>query len=342
MDTHIATADLVFIHLSDIHFRKGRVGDRHDEDIMLRNELQIDLRRLRTRLPRFDGLIVSGDIAFSGKPEEYEYAGGWIESIRELLGCKHEGVMMTAGNHDVDQAAIPVDGPVDLLHREIREAGSVAQYDERLAGILRDANRGEILITPLAAYNEFATKYGCRFTRNNPYWERDFPLGDGTKVRFRGITTALLSSSKDNQSTHKMLYGGGQRVILRESNIRHALIGHHPPSWSIEGEAAEHAFSTLTFLQIFGHEHEQWVKRDGNSVRLIAGAVHPSRGEANWLPRYSAITISAVDDKNVSLRIYPRRWSTEEFKFIGDYNSMDQDFRDYVVAVELREAQGGE
>jgi len=338
MDTQIATADLVFIHLSDIHFRKGRAGDRHDEDLMLRNELQIDLRRLRTRLPRFDGLIVSGDIAFSGKPEEYEYAGRWIESIRELLGCKREGVMMTAGNHDVDHAAIPVDGPVDLLHREIREASSIEQYDERLAGILRDAKRGEVLITPLAAYNEFASKYGCRFTANSPYWVRDFPLGDGTKVRFRGIATVLLSSSKDNQTTYKMLYGGGQRVMLREPNIRHALIGHHPPSWSIEGEAADHAFSTLSFLQIFGHEHDHWVTRIGDSVRLNAGAVHPSRGEPNWLPRYSAITISAVDDGHVALRIYPRRWSTEEFKFIGDYNSMDQDFRDYVVAVDLREA----
>jgi hypothetical protein len=338
MDTQIATADLVFIHLSDIHFRKGRVGDSHDEDGMLRNELQIDLRRLRTRLPRFDGLIVSGDIAFSGKPEEYEYAGGWIESIRELLGCKHEGVMMTAGNHDVDQALIPPDGPVDLLHREVREADSISRYDERLANVLRDAGRGDLLLSPLAAYNDFAGKYGCRFTRNSPYWQRDFRLGDGTILRFRGIATVLLSSARDDQNAHKMLYGGGQRAILREPNIRYALIGHHPPSWSIEGEAAEHTFSTLTFLQIFGHEHEQWVTKMGNSVRLIAGAVHPSRGENNWLPRYSAIAISVQDDRNVALRIYPRRWSTEELKFIGDYNSEAEDFRDYVVAVERREA----
>lgn len=340
MDRAIATPDLVFVHLSDIHFRKGRVGDSHDEDGMLRNELEFDLRRLRARLPRFDGLIVSGDIAFSGKPEEYEYAGGWIESIRELLGCKHEGVMMIAGNHDVDHAAIPQDGPVDLLHRQILDAGSVTEYDDRLASVLRDAGSGELLLTPLAAYNEFASKYGCRFTRDRPYWERDFRLGDGTTLRFRGIATVLLSSSRDNQNTHKMLYGAGQRAILRKPNIRHALIGHHPPSWSVEGEAADHTFSTLTFLQVFGHEHEQWVTRVGNSVRLIAGAVHPSRGEKNWLPRYSAITISAKDDRTLAIRIYPRRWSTEELKFIGDYNSEDQDFRDYVVAVERREVEG--
>src|SRR4051794_30885154 len=37
-------ADLSFLHLSDIHFRKGHVGDAHDIDADLRNELERDLR----------------------------------------------------------------------------------------------------------------------------------------------------------------------------------------------------------------------------------------------------------------------------------------------------------
>src|SRR5260370_4077175 len=90
--------DLVFVHLSDIHFRKGRVGDVHDEDADLRNELELDLRRLRTQVPRLDGIIVSGDIAYGGRPEEYDYARSWIESIREQLGCASAGVMLTPGN----------------------------------------------------------------------------------------------------------------------------------------------------------------------------------------------------------------------------------------------------
>jgi len=333
----LANADLVFIHLSDIHFRKGRLGDSHDEDEILRHELQFDLRRLRSRLPRFDGLIVSGDIAFGGKAEEYEYAGGWIESIREQLGCKREGVMIIAGNHDVDHSLIPNDGPVDLLHQEIRQAGSLEDSCARLAEILRDENRGGTLLSPLTAYNAFASRFACQFTRNLPYWERNFPLRDGTILRFRGITTILLSSSRDQHDTHRMLYGGAPRTILREPNIRYVIIGHHPPSWSVEGDVADHAFSTLSFLQLFGHKHEQWITRLGNSVRVIAGAVHPSRRESNWLPRYAALVISALDDRNVGLRIYPRRWSTEELKFVGDFNSEDLDYRDHVLPVEPRQ-----
>jgi hypothetical protein len=337
MPTQIANADLVFIHLSDIHFRHGRLGDPHDEDSMVRNEIELDLRRLRSRLPRFDGLIISGDIAFGGKPEEYVYAGSWIESIREQLGCGHEGVMMISGNHDVDQSSIPDGGAVDQIHAEVRASETLEQCDASLAGVLRDNGRGATLLGPLTAYNAFAQAYGCQFTPNCPYWERDFQLSDGTTLRFRGITTTLLSGPRDDALTHKMLYGGAQRTVLRAPNVRYAIIGHHPPSWSIEGDSADHAFSTLSFLQVFGHKHEQWVTRIGDSVRVIAGAVHPSRLESNWLPRYEAIAISAKDERRLALRIYPRRWSIEELKFMADYNSEGKDFRDYVVSVEPRQ-----
>ena len=337
MSARIANADLVFIHLSDIHFRKGRVGDAHDPDKNLRNELELDLRRLRIRLPRVDGLIISGDIAFGGKPDEYAYAASWIESIREQLGCERTGVMVIGGNHDVDRDLIPDDGPVDRIHRNVREATTLDQYDARLADVLRDQDRGDTLLTPLKAFSDFAVSYGCGFTRDCPYWERDFSLSDRTKVRFRGISTMLLSSPKDDIETHKMLYGGSQRTLLRTPNVRYALIGHHPPSWSIEGDVADQTFSALTFLQIFGHKHEQWVTSIGNSVRVIAGALHPSRSESNWLPRYEALAISARDARHLSLRIYPRRWSTEELRFIGDYNSEGQDYRDYALVVDARE-----
>src|ERR1044071_2673861 len=124
--------DLAFIHLSDIHFRKGRVGDVHDEDRLLRHELQIDLRRLRVRVPQIHGLIVSGDIAFSGKSEEYEYAESWLSSITEDVGITKENVMVTPGNHDVDRAAIPENGEVDALHLGVVNSASIPERDQKL------------------------------------------------------------------------------------------------------------------------------------------------------------------------------------------------------------------
>lgn len=47
MGTERDRADLAFVHLSDIHFRHGGLGDCHDEDKMLRHELQFDMRRTK-------------------------------------------------------------------------------------------------------------------------------------------------------------------------------------------------------------------------------------------------------------------------------------------------------
>jgi hypothetical protein len=248
-------------------------------------------------------------------------------------------VMVTPGNHDVDRNAIPGDGEIDMLQRRVRAGGTYQERDELLAAILRDASDGERLLAGMAAYNDFASEYGCGIDRTRPHWERDFELSDKSILRFRGITTVLLSSFRDRHDTHKMMYGVAQRTVLRRPNVRYAIVGHHPTSWVIEGEAeaVDQVYSVLTSIQIFGHKHEQWLTTSGNSVRIVAGAVHPSRMEQNWIPRYSALAISAADDRHLALRIFPRRWSTEEITFIGDYNLAGQDYRDYVVEVPARE-----
>ena len=235
--------DLVFLHLSDIHFRKDRMGDAHDEDTMLRNELERDLRRLRANLSRLDGVLVSGDVAFGGKKGEYEYAGGWLRSVCETLNCDEAKVLVTPGNHDVDRSLVETDGHVDLLHRDIRNGASQAERDDRLAEISRDASRGEGMLRPHTAYNEFARHYGCSISRMRPFWQRDFPLSDGTTLRLWGLTTTLLSGPRDNVDTHRMMYGAAQRMILRQDNVRHMIMGHHPPSWTIEGDNAVQVYS---------------------------------------------------------------------------------------------------
>lgn len=320
-------ADIVFVHLSDIHFRKGHVGDAHDEELPLRRELELDLRRLRPNLPRLDALLVTGDIAFSGQKSEFEYAESWLESIAEQAGCGHAGILVIPGNHDVDRRAVPVDGPIAKLHSSVRLASAGART-QVLTEILRDAARGEELLQPLAAYNSFAAKYGCSTTREMPYWQRDFLMSDGSIFRLRGINSALISDENDNNEAHKLIYGAAQMSFIREDRVRYAVLGHHPPSWTFEGDDADQRFSTMTTLQLFGHKHSQWVVQIGQSVRLIAGAVHPSRQEAQWEPRYSVIALNAVKG-GVKVRVLPRRWSIEEQAFIADTNSRLSPYRNF-------------
>lgn len=323
--------DRVFLHLSDIHFRANRSGDVHDQDSDLRNELERDLRTIRTKkVQKIDGIIVSGDIAFAGKSDEFAIAKDWLEHIAELIDCPSDCIMVTPGNHDVDRSLITDGCDIERLHHEIRAPDSTPMRDAVVAGFLRDDAQATELFSTIAAYNDFARKYGCAVSGNAPYWERDFQLSCNHTLRIRGMTSTLVSGPLDSLATHKMVYGGAQRQLMRQDEVIRVVVGHHPPSWTMEGDDADKAFSDRSALQLFGHKHDQWLTPAGKGMRVIAGAVHPDRNDSHWDPRYSLIAVRADDAGRLHIRIYPRRWTQEESMFIGDVNSRSKDYREHI------------
>jgi len=70
---------MLILHLSDIHFRKngGRYQDRTPNH-HLRNELVRDIEAMQGKIgTNPDVILISGDIAFAGDKDEYEFATKW-------------------------------------------------------------------------------------------------------------------------------------------------------------------------------------------------------------------------------------------------------------------------
>src|SRR5688572_18814237 len=127
------SADLVFVHLSDIHFRRNVAGSAHDPDREVRDALTADLRTMASRWPKVDGIIITGDIAFSGHASEYKFADAWIRGIAGHLKCKIADVMVIPGNHDVDRAKLrKFGGRIARLQNKIRHGRRSAVCVERL------------------------------------------------------------------------------------------------------------------------------------------------------------------------------------------------------------------
>ncbi len=97
---------LVLVHLSDIHFRDPRRGTTGILDADLRRELQSDALRVVAVAGRAEGILVGGDIAHSGRKEEYEIAREWLNSFCGRLGCETDDVWVVPGNHDVDRSVL--------------------------------------------------------------------------------------------------------------------------------------------------------------------------------------------------------------------------------------------
>lgn len=76
---------LVFVHLSDIHFRCWS-GSAFDLDDDLRHELVRDCEEVLGSLAAPDGILVTGDIAFRGNGHEYEVAKAWLSELCQRFG----------------------------------------------------------------------------------------------------------------------------------------------------------------------------------------------------------------------------------------------------------------
>lgn len=111
-----------FVHLSDIHFHGNLRSEIFDLDTEVRVELERDLGRVKDQQGTMDAILVSGDIAFSGKKDQYDQARLWLEKICEIVGCPKSNVWTVPGNHDVDRDVIGASKHVRLLQDDLRSA----------------------------------------------------------------------------------------------------------------------------------------------------------------------------------------------------------------------------
>ncbi|MEN0064880.1 MAG: metallophosphoesterase [Myxococcota bacterium] len=91
---------LALVHLSDIHFRADR-----DNPLLEFNDVLVGA--VHSEVSGCDAVVltITGDVAFSGKPEEYTIAADWLRQLRN--GLAKRGVTLKAtigvpGNHDCD------------------------------------------------------------------------------------------------------------------------------------------------------------------------------------------------------------------------------------------------
>jgi predicted MPP superfamily phosphohydrolase len=282
------------LHISDIHFKAPQCLDPHqDEDLPVRTRLIEDVgRRVAARGP-VSAILLGGDVAYKGAPEEYKVAGAWLDELAAVAGCPPEEVYVVPGNHDVDRAKCRA-VQISNAHRLIKSKTGRGRSDE-LYRQLRDPAIGAALLEPIAAYNEFAKRYDCEVTATRTAWTHDFEMADGIKLRLRGLTSTLLSGADGNNDYRRDLcVGPWQTAINPSPNIIDLVMCHHPFDWLDDGEAVEDVLRNRAPLQVFGHRHRSRPDRDVRFLRFHAGAVNPDRDEDGWRPCYNLFDVGVV------------------------------------------------
>jgi 3',5'-cyclic AMP phosphodiesterase CpdA len=326
----------VLIHLSDIHFRKHS-GSALDIDSDLRNELEIDAKKLVETLGPPTAILVGGDIAYSGKRDEYVVARGWLGKLSSAVGVSFANVWCVPGNHDVDQSVIRNSAVLFDLQNAIRGAAP-AGVDAKLLSYFGDEIGRTQLYSSIAEFNAFAEPYGYKLTADRPFSEFDLPLNDGSLLRIYGLNSTIVSNHMD-QNVESIVLGRYQLPKrTSEGGVTNLVLCHHPPDWWSDDDALKDDFDVRAHIQLYGHKHRHVLRSVENSVRLVAGAVHPERVETGWRPRYNWLTVSVTGNgsqRTLDVKVYPRVWSETEPRFTADFNSCGgAEFKEYSLKLE--------
>lgn len=324
-----------FIHLSDIHF-DSRDADHLELNSDIRGQLQNDIRSVRSQLSAVDGILIGGDIAFAGQKDEYERAAEWLKTICGLAGCSEEAVWCVPGNHDVDRTHYIKSQTVKDHHTNLRPAHP-DEVDKRITTYLRDELAVSSFFKKIEHYNDFAARFSCQSLPDPLAWSHDFTLNDGSTLRLFGLNSTLASDPTDDMGTRRLVLGTKQSRPPEVYGVTNLVMCHHPPDWLIDGDAAHAGLNARAPVQLFGHKHAQRLEVINNSLRIASGAVHPSRDEAGWIPRYNWLSVHVEmrgATRMLAVTVYPRVWSDQHAKFKPDYDSCDgADHVDFLLSL---------
>jgi predicted MPP superfamily phosphohydrolase len=284
---------MLILHISDIHFRAPHCLDPdQDPDRPYRTRLLRDVRALVAEHGPVSAILIGGDIAFKGAPEEYRTAMVWIRELAAVAGCPLERVFVIPGNHDVDRSVILNNAAVRNVQAAIARARGENREGEFRTQI-RDADTAHALLKPIEAYNDFAKILNCQvYLPDRLYWKQGIDLEGGVVLRMHGLTSTLLSGAEGRDDTRDSLYLSPLQTVLDPAeDVVNLVLCHHPPDWLMDQDAAEDAICGRAVVQLFGHKHRQRIAREVDYVRFSAGAVNPDRNELLWQPGYNLIDL---------------------------------------------------
>jgi hypothetical protein len=276
---------ITWLHLSDFHFR---AGEQHtwNENIVL-DALLVDVREriARDRLQP-DFVVVSGDLAFSGKPEEYALAGAFLDQLLDATGLPKGRLFLVPGNHDVDRSGISLGAQAI--------ANSLADRDAVNAILASPADR-QLLFARFAGYGDFVNRTLAGylpFDDEHFFYTRFFDLA-GRRLALLGLNSAWVAASDEDKARGLLLGERQTRAALREADdagatLKIALL-HHPFDWLREfdqNDSAALLTDNCDFI-LHGHLHQTAATRltspDGEATVLACGACYKTRDYPNMV-----------------------------------------------------------
>ena len=309
---------ITWLHLSDWH-QKGTAFDRQ----VVRDALIKDLREradIDPVLQQVDFVVFSGDLAFTGQPEEYDAARQHLlDPVLEAVGLSPHYLFIVPGNHDLNW------NDFELLPHELQKP---LDSDALIQKWLTDPERRRPLaLVPLRAYREFVAGYSAQ---PSPDYASILQLDAGDKrIVLLGLNSAWMcarNKGTDGKVDDKWFALVGEPQLhdvlthITDADLRIAVL-HHPFEWLAASDRSrvEGRLGRACHFILRGHEHNPQVHLTsgtlGDCLVIPAGACYDRHVAAS---AYNLVHLNFETGKGV---IYLRQWSARQIAWIGDIDS---------------------
>ena len=316
---------LTYIHLSDIHFGQERGPEIYVHDDVKECLIEdVAALKVKAGIERMDGVIVTGDVAFSGKKAEYDCAARWLDRLTQAIGCEKTDVIVVPGNHDIDRDRITP--PAKLILGHLHERGI-----RELERFLTDPMATEMLYDKFNDYRAFAEGYGCPLRSDGGVAvTRQVAIAPGRDLRFVGLNSALLCTGNKTDEG-KLLIGGRQHVLPRRDGCELVVLCHHPLESLQDGDLVAPYIRSRARVHVFGHVHQPSISIDAHVagadlLTMSAGAVVPPDDEDGYQYTYNLLSFDwDANTECLRVEIVPRSWDKEATQFDEDTTQFGAD-----------------
>lgn len=288
---------LCWLHISDIHMR---ISDAWSQDVVL-TAMCSHIAAQGSQGVRPDFILLTGDVAFSGKAEEYALAQAFIEALVMASGVPRERIFCIPGNHDIDR---------DRQRLCFAGARALLQDQNRIDALLLGA--GDDMRTLLERQERFR-----QFQKSCFAGQERTPTDDGLgyvarceveniRLAIVGLDSAWLSEG--GLGDHgKLLVGECQtinalKVAMDGDDPPHVVVcmAHHPFHLLLEADRrpVQNRIEGACHFFHCGHLHEPDARTAGLSpagcLTVAAGAAFESRQSQNT---YSVVMLDLLGAK---------------------------------------------
>lgn len=281
----------ILLHLSDIHIK----GEK-DPILSHANDIAICTYSV---LPDASAMfiLISGDIAYSGKPSEYEIAKVFLNNIKSAIKQEKDipiNFIIAAGNHDCDFA----------LDSSMRQMAIKSLINDELS--IDESVINQCTLVQESFFNFRNELISVISIPDDKLWfTQNFDI-EGKIIIFDSLNLSWVSRMQETQGAIVFPHERYTNKENENSNIR-IVVMHHPLNWFNQTmyRRFRQFVRTLASIIVTGHEHqanagENIDTESSMSAYIEGGVLQDSNSLSN--SAFNIVTLNLDDETYKSTR----------------------------------------